>query len=530
MISEWQDMIPQFLEKIIVWIILFSGIFEIILTRILLIGKKERFFIKPDRVLLALYILQYMLLGMLSLCISSVFQKLYVNLPLHFKGFITPMVMGSLYGLVIGMLIFHLKKRNCHLEKAIEKSRFNEEKFKNLFNILPYGAEVMDISGMIVAVSSNSSRFLGYRKEEMIGKNLAEYLHPDDVKRLLEKFEGILTLPDPERIVTEVRLRHKNGEYKTVLRSSSIVYDENRRITGILCVNTDITPLKAREEENQKLAQKLIQTQRLEALGKLAGGIAHDFKNILTPIIGFAEMLTDSLPVESRDWEKAEKIHQAGIRGKELTSQILHFSRHTDMEKQTVELKDLLAEIISLSRVVLPENIEIIEKIDENCFPVLAPQSHIHQIGMNLITNAVQAIGSAGGLITVSLENSQRTETVNHPFDKKQGDYVHLRISDTGAGIREELLEKVFEPYFTTKAPGEGTGLGLSIINELVKEMKGSISIKSLQNRGTEVSVYLPAASSAAQTEESKKVDYTPREDFLLNFTGEQRRMPPYIS
>ena len=519
---------PTFLEKIVVWIILFSGIFEIILTRMLLIGKKDRFFIRPDKGLLVLYILQFMFLGMISLCLPSVFHKLFLNIPLRLKGFITPIIMGSLYGLVTGMLIFHLKKRNCSLERAMEKSRFNENKFKNLFNILPYGAEVMDISRVIVAVSTNSCRFLGYGKEEMIGKNLAEYIHPDDIGLLIEKIEMILTEQDLERNITQVRLRHKNGEYKTVLRSSSVVYNENGQVSGILFVNTDITCLKAREDENQKLAQKLVQTQKLEALGKLAGGIAHDFKNILSPIIGFSEMLTDSLPVESKDWEKAEKIHQAGIRGKELTSQILDFSRHTDMEKQSVNLKVLLSEIINLNRAVLPEHIEIQEKIDKNCFPILAAPSHIHQIGMNLITNAIQAIGSSRGVITVSLENSGITEKEARQLGIQKGIYVHLSIRDTGTGIKEELLKKVLEPYFTTKSPGKGTGLGLSIINELVKEMLGSITLQSFQGKGTDVSIYLPADTRYVYLDLSKEIHDSLRGIVPFNQTEYPMKMAPY--
>ena len=202
-------MFQTFLKNFTVLIILFSGVIEIILCRVLIYRKKRRFFSTPSVGFLILYALQYMFLGMISLCAASVFQKIYINIPLRIDGFITPMIMGALYGLVIGTLFFHLQRRNTCLEKAVSKARFNEERFKKLFNILPYGAEVLDISGIIMAVSTNSSRLLGYQREEMIGKNLAEFLHPDDVGILFEKLEKMLMDPDRSNNISEVRLNHK---------------------------------------------------------------------------------------------------------------------------------------------------------------------------------------------------------------------------------------------------------------------------------------------------------------------------------
>ncbi len=486
-------MLKAFFYENIVWMIFTAAVAEISVTQIILHRKKKTFFLTRSKGIFILFIVQYMFWGILSLSFSSALQKIYLKVPLKPEGFVAPLIMGSLYGLLIGLLFFYVRKRNAHLEIAVSNARFNERRYKNLFDILPYGAEIMDLNGKILSVSENTCRFLGYDKDQLLGKNLKEFLHPDDQCILAEKLDRIKNPSRNRSNISEVRLLHSDGSCKTVLRSSSLVYDEQDRVSGILCVNTDITDYKEAEKEKQILTNRLVQTQRMEALGNLAGGIAHDFNNVLSPIIGFSELLMESLPQESSDHLKAEKIFQAGIKGKELTSQILDFSRQSELDKLPITVNEALKEILTLSKAVIPFNITLEEKITEAPCIVTAAPSHIQQIGMNLITNAIHAIDTGKGIISVSLENrplrGEDAQSVRLP----EGPYIELTVRDTGKGMEPAILEKIFEPYFTTKEKGKGTGMGLSIVYGIVKDLRGSIHLESQPGKGTTVKVFLPS-------------------------------------
>ena len=241
-------------------------------------------------------------------------------------------------------------------------------------------------------------------------------------------------------------------------------------------------------------------------------------------------MLTESLPADGKDHLKAEKILQAGKRGKELTSQIMHFSRNRELERVSLSIRDLLQEIIKLNRAVLPANIEIEEQIRKGCFTVSAAPTHIHQIGMNLITNATHAIEPERGKITVSLENTIIGEGLSSELELVKGPYVHLRVADTGTGIDPEILDKVFEPYFTTKEIGKGSGMGLSIIYGIVHDLKGAIKIRSRKGIGTEVSVYLPADQKAESSVSPGNLEYVPRGHESILMVDDEEMITSYES
>lgn len=265
------------------------------------------------------------------------------------------------------------------------------------------------------------------------------------------------------------------------------------------------------EEEKRGLEHQLRQAQKMEAIGTLAGGIAHDFNNILSPIIGYAEMILDDEDQASPIRRKVEQILMAASRAKELVRHILTFSRQTEQELLPMELHPIVKESLTLLRASLPSTIEIRQKIDTSCSPVLADATQIHQIVINLCTNAFHAMRDKGGVLGVEMTEVAIDETDRTNLKIKPGRYVRLSVSDTGTGIPKNILDRVFDPYFTTKPPGEGTGLGLSVVHGIVKSYNGEIKIYSEVGKGTTVNVYLPCIVAARQGAAQGRREDSPR-------------------
>ena len=239
----------------------------------------------------------------------------------------------------------------------------------------------------------------------------------------------------------------------------------------------------------------------MESIGNLAGGIAHDFNNILFPIIGMSEMLLEDLPPGSGVRENAEEIFKAGKRGSDLVKQILAFSRQSEHKMMPTRIQDVLKEVIKLSRSTIPTYIEIEQDIQQDCGMVLADPSQIHQIGMNIITNAYHALEDDGGTISVTLRQKVIEQQESVDLNIALGAYAVLTIKDTGIGIPEDLIGKVFDPYFTTKEQEKGTGLGLAVVYGIVKEHGGDIKVYSEIGKGSTFDIYFPLMKKSIDSE-----------------------------
>jgi len=253
---------------------------------------------------------------------------------------------------------------------------------------------------------------------------------------------------------------------------------------------------KRHEKEKTKIEGQLMQLQKMETIGTLAGGIAHDFNNILTPILGYTEMALEELSEDSVLRYDIEQINGAAVRGKDLVQQILTFSRQVDFDKKPLKLDEVVTEVLKLIRASFPSNIEIRQELDRHSGTVLADSTQMHQIIMNLCTNAYHAMLGKGGMLTVSLDKQKvGTRSINGSAKIQKGTYVRLTITDTGHGMDKRTVERIFEPFFTMKEVGSGSGLGLSVVHGIVSNNNGTIVVESEPGEGSSFSIYLPQHS-----------------------------------
>jgi PAS domain S-box-containing protein len=272
--------------------------------------------------------------------------------------------------------------------------------------------------------------------------------------------------------------------------------DGQGNVYGILGVYEDITERRLNEEEREKLERQVRQSQKMEAIGTLAGGIAHDFNNILSIILGYNELaMLDDNP--AKRLQNLEEVRKGAERARDLVSQILAFSRKADQERQPLQISLIIKEALKMLRASIPTTIEIRKNIASDS-KVMADSTQIHQVIMNLCTNAYQVMRETGGTLAVSLTEIDIGEGEYGYADLHPGRYLRLEVSDTGCGIDPAIKDKIFEPYFTTKPQGEGTGMGLAVVHGIVKSHNGHISVYSEPGKGTSFHVYLPVTESEA--------------------------------
>jgi signal transduction histidine kinase len=267
-----------------------------------------------------------------------------------------------------------------------------------------------------------------------------------------------------------------------------LIHDDRGVVIGYAGAVHDITGLRAAEARQKELERQLLHSQKLEALGTLAGGVAHDLNNTLTPILALTKLVQDDLPADSPLHEEMAVIRQAGGRARDLVKQILAFSRKQQIRKAEVAPGLMVAEALRLLRATLPPNLAIIEESGPT--PVIrADAGQLQQVVVKFVTNAAQAIGDADGSIIVEVATLAPAEDA--------GDFVQIRIADTGCGMEQQVVDRIFEPFFTTKEVGEGTGLGLAVVHGIVSGDGGSIDVASRPGAGTTFTILLPILKAA---------------------------------
>ncbi len=387
-------------------------------------------------------------------------------------------------GAVAGIVIF-----SEDITARIQAERELADREKYLRTILQTTADgfwMSDADGTILDVNEAYCRMSGYARDELIGSSIAA-VEADETPQ--EVIQHIARTCARGSDLFESRHRTKEGRVIDVEVSVTAMEGEAVRL---ICFCRDITERKRAEAETAALQARIQQAQKMESIGNLAGGIAHDFNNILFPILGFSEMLLDDLGSDDPRAESVREIIGAAARGSELVRQILTFSRQAEHKLIPVRVQQVLREVIKLTRATIPADIDIFQDIQTDCPLVMADPTQLHQIAMNLITNAYHAVEQNRGTIRVSLKETEVDAGDRAYNGVAPGRYAVLSVADTGCGIDPAHMSKIFEPYFTTKEKGKGTGLGLSVVYGIVREHKGDVKVISAPGRGAIFHVFLP--------------------------------------
>lgn len=408
---------------------------------------------------------------------------------------------------------FDLNKINDKLRQEIserkqaEKAlRDNERKLHAIFDHHYQLTGLIDTEGRLLAANQTALRFAGAEESEVIGR----YFWDGpwwDLSQRSELRNAIERAASGEFVRFETTHPIADEEIRNIDFSLSPVRDDDGNVIYIVPEGRDVTELKRTEQEKTKLQNQLNLAQKMEAIGTLAGGIAHDFNNILSAVLGYAELIEMGLSKYSTEYDYTQQIKQAANRAKDLTKQILTFSRQNEQEVKPISIGIIAKEATKLLRSSLPANIDIRHDFKSNPL-VMGDPVQLHQILMNLCTNAGYAMQENGGVLTVELHNIElKEDLVSEKVKLKPGLYAQLIVSDTGQGIPGDNLERIFEPFFTTKERGQGTGLGLSVVHGIVKSCSGEIYVYSEEGKGATFKIYLPAIEWRNEPEERDEED-----------------------
>jgi PAS domain S-box-containing protein len=382
-------------------------------------------------------------------------------------------------------------------EDITEKKKSEEDRAR-LISAIEQASElivIMDASGTVLYVNPYALDLTRYSVAEVIGTKPFEARHATSGEAFLQDIWAAISRGRSWR--GHITMKKKGGGAIDVQAVITPVRDKEGAIISYVAISRDITT-------ELQLQRELRQAQKMEAIGTLAGGIAHDFNNILAVIMGYTEMCLLQVPADSRPHAHLTQIFTASVRAQHLIQQMLTFSRQGDLEAKPVSLTPLIKETVKFLRASLPSTITIQERLEAASDVVMGDPTQIHQIIMNLCANAKHAMGESGGRLTISLRETVLDDIALAGTDMEPGRYVQLSVSDTGCGIAETIQEKIFNPFFTTKKPGEGTGLGLSVVHGIVRNLKGSIRLTSRPGQGATFDIALPVIETQAQVQEAQ--------------------------
>lgn len=381
----------------------------------------------------------------------------------------------------------------------------SEARFRALVETTSDWVWELDTTGRFTYCSPLCDMIYGYRPEELLGKELFDVLPaPEEARRFREVFDLCVEEKNSFRNV-ELRFRRKDGKTIHIESSGAPVMDKGGRVVGFRGIDRDVSKRRKSEEEKERLEAQYRQSQKLEALGTLAGGIAHDLNNVLTPIMGSAQLSLLKLPKESPVHRYLKNIELSAEKAAGLVRQILTFSRSQVLSSKPVDLNELIEDFAPMLRRIILEEVTLEFDLDQSLWTMDADPNQVEQILINLVVNARDAVGE-GGRLTVRTRNETVTGESSDSDNPKppKGSYVVMSVKDNGTGIDSPTLARMYDPFFTTKEAGKGTGLGLSTVYGIVKQHRGHILVDTEPDRGSTFHIYFKR--TAGKVEEGDEI------------------------
>lgn len=378
--------------------------------------------------------------------------------------------------------------------KQIEQSlRESEHKFRTITEQISEIVFVTEQTGIVSYISPSIEKIAGYRPDEVISHSFYEFLAADEIEKAQIKISNALA----NHLSSEVfELKYMKKDGAVIYGEVSVRYyheEKNKAFVGLIGVIRDISQRKKDEATKKQLELQLQRSERHETIGRLAGGIAHEFNNLLSPILGYAELGMVKAAEEGVNSDYYAAILQAAERAKHLTSSVLTFSKVHESAPSVIKVQSIIDEALKLLRPSIPSNIRFEQEIDPTCRNILIDPSRLHQVIVNLCTNAYQAIDKSNGIISISLSEIIPDKALLKKLPElKPKCYVRLSIGDNGIGMNESTIQHIFEPFFTTKAHDKGCGLGLSVVHSIITSYNGTITVESLPGTSTTFHIYLP--------------------------------------
>jgi PAS domain S-box-containing protein len=386
-------------------------------------------------------------------------------------------------------------------KKAEDALRLSEERYRTILDTMEEGYYEVDLKGSFTFVNDAGCRLLGYERDELVGMNYRNYHSPETARHMYEVYHPMFETGKTEFLMDYEVIR-KDGSVRTHQANSTILRDHAGRPKGFRVLARDITERKRAEDEKAKLEAQLLQAQKMESVGRLAGGVAHDFNNMLSVILGYTELIKLRLEPDNPLLHDLMEIERAAGRSKDITAQLLAFSRKQIISPRPMNLNDLISSTQKTLARLIGEDIDLRFYPGEGLWSIRFDLSQMEQILVNLAVNARDAMPH-GGKLTVETANILMNEDYCRVhLGSTPGPYVLLAVSDNGSGMDKETLQNVFEPFFTTKEIGKGTGLGLATVYGIVQQNNGFINVYSEQGQGTTFKIYLPRSMDGVEVSE----------------------------
>jgi len=411
----------------------------------------------------------------------------------------------------------------AELKKNVQNAIAAETKSLTILESIEEGFFETDLAGRLIYFNDSICKITGYSRDELTREN-NELTISGAFSRIKPLFERALRTAESTEI-RDLEITRKDGAKRILELSIYVIRDQEGLPTGYRGVLRDITERLKADTEKRRLETQLQRAQKMEAIGTLAGGIAHDFNNVLSVIIGYSELTKADIAEESRAQRNLNEVLTAARRASDLVHQILTFSRQTEEELKPVHFTPILKETCKFLRASLPSTIEIRQTIQTDSDVVLSDATKIHQILMNLCANAAHAMSEKGGALELILTNMDVSspDLLKYP-DLNPGPYLRLTVRDNGHGMDKTLMERIFDPYFTTKEKGKGTGLGLSVVLGIIKNQGGTITVQSQPGKGTTFDVYLPRIE-LSETDRTPTVEPLPRGTERVLFVDDEEAL-----